>query len=109
MNHRMKLNWLVPLALSAASSLYAAEPAKADSAPPAALQSFPKNLARQHLGANLLVYNPSTQNYVPTEAAAAWLDDDVATGWPAQSGHQYYLLTLPEPQLINNFCISMRS
>ncbi len=45
----------------------------------------------------------------PTEAAAAWLDDDIATGWPALTGKQDYLLALPEPQLVNNFSISARS
>ena len=42
------------------------------------LQVYPKNLARQHLGANLFVFNAKNQAYVPTEAAAAWLDDDAA-------------------------------
>jgi hypothetical protein len=68
----------------------------------------PKNLARQHLGANLLIYTPSDQTYAPTEAAAAWLDDDIATGWPALTGKQDYLLALPEPELVNNFMISER-
>ena len=71
--------------------------------------SMPKNLARQHLGANLLIYNASNQTYAPTEAAAAWLDDDIATGWPAQTGKQDYLLALPEPSLVNNFAISAKS
>jgi hypothetical protein len=69
----------------------------------------PKNLARQHLGANLLIYDTSSQTYAPTEAAAAWLDDDIATGWPALTGKQDYLLALPEPALVNNFAISARS
>ena len=69
----------------------------------------PKNLARQHLGANLLIYTPSDQTYAPTEAAAAWLDDDIATGWPALTGKQDYLLALPEPALVNNFSISAKS
>jgi len=71
--------------------------------------SAPKNLARQHLGANLLIYNEANQTYAPTEAAAAWLDDDIATGWPAMTGKQDYLLAMPEPALVNNFCISARS
>ena len=49
------------------------------------LQVFPKNFARQHLGANLFVFNPANQTFVPTEAAAAWLDDDISTGWPRHS------------------------
>ena len=61
------------------------------------------------MGANLLIYNASGKTYEPTEAAAAWLDDDVATGWPAMTGHQDYLLALPEPQLVNSFSISARS
>jgi hypothetical protein len=69
----------------------------------------PKNLARQHLGANLLVFNPASNAYEPTEAAAAWLDDDVATGWPALTGRQDYLLVLPEPALLGRFSISARS
>jgi hypothetical protein len=70
------------------------------------LQVYPKNLARQHLGANLLIFNPKNQAYVPTEAAAAWLDDDATTGWPALPGKQHYLVALPEPEFISNFSLS---
>ena len=70
------------------------------------LQVYPKNLARQHLGANLFVFNAKNQAYVPTEAAAAWLDDDATTGWPALPGKQHYLLALPEPEFISNFSMS---
>lgn len=70
------------------------------------LNIYPKNLARQHLGTGLLSYNPTNQAYVPLEAAAAWTDDDVATGKPATKGQHYYLLTLVEPQLLSNFAIS---
>jgi pantetheine-phosphate adenylyltransferase len=70
------------------------------------LQVYPKNLARQHLGANLLVFNAKNQAYVPTEAAAAWLDDDATTGWPALPGKQHYLVALPEPEFISNFSLS---
>jgi hypothetical protein len=109
----MKSNRSVALALCATAFALAAHtthaaPNDADSAQPSA-QAFPKNLARQHLGANLLLFNPANQTYAPTEAAAAWLDDDVATGWPATTGHQHYLVSLAEPQLITNFCISARS
>src|SRR5580700_1990022 len=88
----------------------AAVAAQADTttaAQPAPIASnAPKNLARQHLGANLMIFNETSQAYEPTEAAAAWLDDDIATGWPAMTGKQDYLLALSEPQLVNNFCIS---
>ena len=55
------------------------------------LQVYPKNLARQHLGANLFIFNQGSQTYSTTEAAAAWLDDDVTTGWPALAGKQMFL------------------
>jgi hypothetical protein len=71
-------------------------------------QVYPKNLARQHVGSNLFVFNPTNQTYVPTEAAAAWLDDDVTTGWPALAGKQHYLLALAEPELVSNFSVSAR-
>jgi hypothetical protein len=45
---------------------------------------------------------------VATEAAAAWLDDDVSTGWPALAGKQHYLLQLSEPQLLTSFELSAR-
>lgn len=67
-----------------------------------------KNLARQHLGSKLTAYDASTQSYIPTEAAAAWLDDDVTTAWPPQAGKSYYLLELPEAELMTNFQISAR-
>lgn len=73
------------------------------------LQIYPKNFARQHVGANLFVYNEASKSYSNTEAAAAWLDDDVVTGWPPMSGKQHYLLSLEEPQLLTNFCFSGRS
>ena len=63
----------------------------------------------EHLGANLLVFDTANQTFSPTEAAAAWLDDDIATGWPPLTGKQDYLLALPEPALVNNFFISARS
>ncbi|MCE9608993.1 MAG: hypothetical protein K8R23_02075 [Chthoniobacter sp.] len=72
------------------------------------LQVFPKNFARQHLGANLFVFNPANQTFVPTEAAAAWLDDDITTGWPVAAGKQNYLIALPEPEMISNFSVSSR-
>lgn len=72
------------------------------------LQVYPKNLARQHLGANLFIFDSASQAYKPTEAAAAWLDDDVTTGWSAMAGKQHYLLALPEPEVVSNFCLSAR-
>jgi hypothetical protein len=72
------------------------------------LNSYAKNLARHHIGANLFVFDSTNQAFVPTEAAAAWLDDDIATGWPALTGQHYYLLAMPEPELLTNFAISAR-
>jgi hypothetical protein len=73
------------------------------------LQVYPKNLARQHLGANLFLFNPTSQTYSTTEAAAAWLDDDVTTGWAALAGKQHYLMALPEPEVVTNFSLSTNS
>ena len=97
----MKVNLILAAALVLASTA-----AHADNNEGA---GSPKNLARQHLGANLLIFDATNQTYAPTEAAAAWLDDDIATGWPALTGKQDYLLALPEPMLVNNFSISARS
>lgn len=74
----------------------------------AALHIYPKNLARQHLGSNIFVFDNAGQKFVPTESAAAWLDDDIATGWPAATGHQYYMLALPTAELVTNFAVSTR-
>ena len=105
----MKVNLTLAAALFSFASLALASAAtQPDPAAPADVAA-PKNLARQHLGANLLIYTPSNQTYAPTEAAAAWLDDDIATGWPALTGKQDYLLALPEPALVNNFMISERN
>jgi hypothetical protein len=95
------------LAISACfitSTLWAAPPV----GDAGALQIYPKNLARQHIGANAFAYNATNQTFVPTEGAAAWLDDDVATGWPMATGHQYYMIALPEAELVNNFALSTR-
>jgi len=101
----MKTTSLVSLVSAVCSTL-----ALAAEGDPAAkqLQVFPKNFARQHLGANLFVFNPANQTFVPTEAAAAWLDDDITTGWPVSAGKQSYLIALPEPELISNFSVSSR-
>lgn len=71
-------------------------------------QIFAKNVARQHVGSNLFLFNSTSQKFQPTEAAAAWLDDDVTTGWPVMSGQQHYLLTLAEPTLLTNIALSTR-
>jgi len=73
------------------------------------LQVYPKNLARQHVGSNLFLYNPTNQTYVPSEASAAWLDDDVTTGWPVLAGKQHYLIALAEPELVSNFSVSAKA
>ena len=70
------------------------------------LQSFQKNLARQHLSSNLFLFDNDSQKYVGTEAAAAWLDDDVSTGWPALAGKQNYLLQFAGSQVVTNFSLS---
>jgi len=74
----------------------------------AQFQAYPKNLARQHLGANLLQFNTATNQFGPTQAAAAWLDDDVTTGWPLLAGKQYHLVSLAHPELVTNFSLSTR-
>ena len=98
---------LVPLAILASSIAAFAAPTEGNSESKP-LQVYPKNLARQHLGANLFLFNPSAQTYAPTEAAASWLDDDVTTGWPIMAGKQFYLLALPEPAVVTNFAVSTR-
>lgn len=99
----MKTNSLVSLLTIACSAVALAEVKDAGQ-----LQIYPKNLARQHLGTNLFKYNPETRTYTPTEAAAAWLDDDISTGWPALAGKQYYLIALPKAELLTNFSLSTR-
>ncbi len=94
------------LLLATAAAVAAADPHAASDKQ---LQVYPKNLARQNSGANLFLYNAANQTYVPTEAAAAWLDDDVATGWPALPGKQYYMVALPEAQLLTNFALLAKS
>src|SRR5688572_264807 len=101
----MKTTSLALLASTACATLAFA----VDSDPAARqYQVYPKNLARQHMGSNLFVYSPTSQTYVPTEASAAWLDDDVTTGWPVLAGKQHYLLALSEPELVSNFSVSAR-
>ena len=100
----MKTKLLVSLASVACTALaFAAEDDQT-----AQFQVYPKNLARQHLGANLMQFNSSTNMFAPTQAAAAWLDDDVTTGWPLMAGKQYHLISLANPELVTNFSISTR-
>ena len=100
----MKKTLLASVITAASAALALAAPApEGDQVP-----SAPKNLARQHLGANLYQYLPDLKAYKPTQASAAWLDDDITTGWAAMSGKQYYLLTLPQAELLTNFCLSAR-
>jgi len=73
------------------------------------LQVFPKNIARQHNGTNLFVYDKTSQRYVATEAAAAWLDEDPVTGWSVLPGKQHYLLQFTEPQIVTNFGLSAKT
>jgi hypothetical protein len=90
--------------LAASSAVLLAAPATGTSP----LSAAPKNLARQHYGANLSRYDAATQRYVATEAAAAWLDDDVATGVSPLIGKQHYLLQLNDSHLLTNFALSTR-
>ncbi len=71
-------------------------------------QGYLKNIARQHCSTTLSLYDAAAQRYVDTEAAAAWLDDDIATGWPALKGKQHYLVRLAEPQMLTNFELSTK-
>jgi hypothetical protein len=99
---------LVPIAILATSVAALAAPADADPATKQ-LRVYPKNLARHHVGANVFLFNATSQSYTTTEAAAAWLDDDITTGWAPLAGKQHYLLALPEPEVITNFSVSTRS
>jgi hypothetical protein len=104
MKPAMKLQMVIPLAAMICAGVVVAQ----EGSEAKQLQVYPKNLARQHIGANLFIFNSSTGTYVPTEASAAWLDDDVTTGWPIMAGKQHYLLALPEPELLTNLSISAR-
>jgi hypothetical protein len=96
---------LVPIVILASSIAAVAAAAEADPAEKQ-LQVYPKNIARHHIGANLFLFNTTSQAYAPTEAAAAWLDDDISSGRAPLAGKQHYMLALPEPEMINNFAIS---
>jgi len=98
---------LAPIMILASTIAAFAAPMEGDPASKQ-LQVYPKNLARQHLGANVFIFDQNTHTYHPTEAAAAWLDGDVTTGWPLMAGKQQYLIALPEPEVVTNFAISTR-
>jgi hypothetical protein len=104
----MKTKSLMAVGLLMFSTAIAFSASNGTDADSKAFQIYPKNLARQHVGSNLFLFNTANQNYVPTEAAAAWLDDDVATGWPPLPGKNDYLLSFAEPQLLTNFAISTK-
>ena len=97
---------LVTVIATACSALAFAAPAEKSTG--SASQGYLKNIARQHYTSTLSLFDASAQRYVATEAAAAWLDDDVATGWPALAGKQHYLLQFAEPQLVTNFELSTK-
>ena len=103
----MKTPALVTVIATACSTLAFAAPAEKSAG--SASQVYLKNIARQHYTSTLSLYDASAQRYVATEAAAAWLDDDIATGWPALAGKQHYLLQFAEPQLITNFELSTKT
>ena len=96
----MKTKVLASLMVIACSAIASAETKDTP------LQIYPKNQARHHIGANLFIYDGATNTYTPTEASAAWLDDDVTTAWPMEAGKQYYLVALPQAELLTNFTLS---
>lgn len=99
---------LVPIVILASTIGAIAAPAGADPASKQ-LQVYPKNLARQHLGANMFQFDAATGKYGATQAAAAWLDDDISTGFAPMAGKQDYLIALPEPQVVTNFSLSTKA
>jgi hypothetical protein len=66
----MKTSTIAALAILATSIATIAASPEADPASKQ-LQIYPKNLARQHVGTNLFLFNQSSQTFTPTEAAAA--------------------------------------
>jgi hypothetical protein len=103
----MKTPALATIIATACSTMAFAAPAEKSAA--GTTQGYLKNIARQHYTTTLSLFDAGTQHYVSTEAAAAWLDDDIATGWPALAGKQHYLLQFAEPQLISNFELSTKT
>lgn len=92
------------LATACASVLVGANPAPSASQ----LLGIEKNIARQHLATNVLIFDAASSRYIATEAAATWLDDDITTAWAPLAGKQHYLVQFAQPQLIHNFEISGR-
>src|ERR1043166_5154192 len=71
MKPSMKSNRLVPILVLASAIAQAAPsapnaPNDGGSTSQTAQAAFPKNLARQHLGTNLRIYNADNQTYTPT-------------------------------------------
>lgn len=100
----MKTSLLVSIASIACASVSLA----AEGENTTQYQVYPKNFARQHLGTNLVQWDAARKVFTPTQAAAAWLDDDVTTGWPLMAEKQYYLLSMQRAELITNFSLSTR-
>jgi hypothetical protein len=97
---------LTVIAIASSTLTFAAPPEKSAGS---ASRGYPKNIARQHYTSTLSLFDATAQRYTSTEAAAAWLDDDVATGWPALAGKQHYLLQFAEPQLVTNLELSTKT
>jgi hypothetical protein len=97
---------LTVIAIASSTLTFAAPPEKSAGS---ASRGYLKNIARQHYASTLSLFDATAQRYTSTEAAAAWLDDDVATGWPALAGKQHYLLQFAEPQLVTNLELSTKT
>src|SRR5882757_5176587 len=97
---------LTVIAIASSTLAFAAPPEKSAGS---ASRGYLKNIARQHYASTLSHFDATEQRYTSTEAAAAWLDDDVATGWRALPGKQHYLLQFAEPQLVTNLELSTRT
>jgi hypothetical protein len=97
---------LTVIVIASSTLTFAAPPEKSAGS---ASHGYLKNIARQHYTSTLSLFDATAQRYTSTEAAAAWLDDDVATGWPALAGKQHYLLQFAEPQLVTNFELSTKT
>ena len=95
-----KVHSFLRLSVACALAKLAVISAESPTPPP-----VPLNLARHNSKADLLRFDPATQSYQPTEAAADWLDDCIATGRAPEKGHSFYLLKLPESQLFTRFNI----
>ncbi|MES2308667.1 MAG: hypothetical protein V4507_07380 [Verrucomicrobiota bacterium] len=65
-----------------------------------------KNLARYHVGTILEKFDPETRYYLPDPSAEAWLDEDDVTSYALPTGKHWYLITLEEPALIQNFALA---